>query len=265
MPWLPGKLCSGQALGPAGPRRPEGPNRSGPWGRRSHTRSWAPAPCLPTSALALLLVLCSKWALSFSWGKNTVADGHQGPGWDTVQIQVRPQHAHQLSGCPLPGQKSPQQGSGVGATGVEGGSRTTLLQGQSCSVWYPCLTRGPLSIRGQLLRQPTLLSQEALRVRSHPYSHQGHGGGEGREGPAGGPGKHKTWAISGTRVFFLLGRPLNGESREGQGIKAALGTTSPRLLSWSLGPLLMPFRGVSPVEGGRGYTPSKGASEASFP
>ena len=114
MAWLPGKLCSGQALGPAGPQRPEGPDRSGPWGRRSCTRSRAPAPCLPTSALASLLVLCSKWAPSFSRGKNTVADGHQRQGWDTVQIQVRPQHAHQLSGCPLPGQKSPQQGSGGG-------------------------------------------------------------------------------------------------------------------------------------------------------
>lgn len=180
VPWLPGKLCSGPALGPAGPWGPEGTDRSGPWGRRSHTRSWAPAPCLPTSALAFLLVLCSKWAPSFSQGKNTVADGHQGPGWDTVQIQVRPQCAHQLSGCPLPGQKSPQQGPwGEGHRSGRGRKNHPAPR----PVLF-CLvpTQGPLSIRAQLLRQPTLLSQEALKVRSHPHSHQGHGGGEGEQG-----------------------------------------------------------------------------------
>lgn len=183
-----------------------------------------------------------------------MADGHQGQGWDTVQIQVRPQHAHQLSGCPLPGQKSPQQGSGAGSHRSGRGLKNHPAPRPVLFCLVPLSHTGapeyqrPAPLPAHSAEPGSLESQIAPPLPPRPWGR----GGKGQQGA-------QVNTRHSTRLSFLLGRPLNGESREGQGIKAALGTTSPRLLSWSLGPLLMPFwgGGVHQQGVGEGAHPEK--------
>ena len=232
----------------------------GPQERVATLEPGPPPPCLPTSALVLLLVLCAKWPPSFSQGKNKVADGHHGPGWDTVQIQLRPQTCPPAKRLPPARTEEPPTGAPGGrATGGEGGARSTLPQGQSSSVWY---AGREAEYQSPAPPPPHSAEPGSLERSDPPTPSRPWGRGKGR---AGDPGKTQDLGHLSHQGFLSTGETPHWRREEGPGIKAALGTISPRLLNWPLGPLLMPFGGFPAVWGGRGCTPSKGVSEASPP